>query len=329
VSNDGWHTDNDEGSVMPSPDPVLTPPQPWLTPALEAELEWLAGEAPANVARHARIILGCARGMSFPAVAAAVGVHPNTARNCVRRFEVHGPHGLLHGGTGKLKNAAFSEAVRDAIARIAMHSPASAGDASAQWSLRRLRAHLYRRGLVQAISVEGLRQLLRGLPLPPAYWRRPVRRLRPLSDAVRHALENLAQGPRRDRRLRAQIVLASDRGLNEAEIAAALHVGRETVRRWLRRFHRAGILALQTLPSRTVYPRPVRQAIVRLATSDPRRYGVNRSTWSLPTLRAALLRQRVVQTISIESLRRVLSDAAVALGNTHEEPQPQRSPAVG
>jgi transposase len=304
--------------------------QLWLTPALREELDWLAGEAPPNVARHAQIVLGRARGMSIPAVAVAVGVHPNTVRNCVRRFEARGLRGLVHAGAGKPKNIAFSDAIRDEIARVAMHSPANAGEPYTQWSLRRLRTHLLRRGVVQAISVEGLRQLLGGLPLPPAYWRRSVRRPDPLSDEMRHALTSLAQGPRPDRSLRAQIVLASSRGLNEAEIAAALHVGRGTVRRWLRRFRRAGILGLQTLPRQVPLSTRTRQAIIRLATSDPRAYGMKRPMWSLHALQTALIQRHTVRAISLASLRRVLDEAGVQFpGISAPVAYSDRSPAVG
>lgn len=304
--------------------------QSWLTPALEAELEWLAGEAPGNVARHARIVLGRAHGMSIPTVASAVGVHPNTVRNCMRRFEERGLHGLLHAGTGKPKNIAFSDAIRDEIARVAMHSPASAGEAFTHWSLRRLRNHLFRRGVVQAISVEGLRQLLRGLPLPAVYWRRAARPLGPVSAEMRHALESLSQSARADRRLRAQIVLASVRGLNEAEIATALHVGRGTVRRWLRRFRRAGILGLQTLPRHGVLSHRVRQAVVRLASSDPRRYGLTDRRWTLHSLHSAVLRQRIVRGISPSALQRLVRSAGLHLeGDTEAAQYPDRSPAVG
>jgi len=301
----------------------------WLTPALEAELTWLAGEAPPHVARHASIVLARARGMSIPAVAAMIGVHPNSVRNCLRRFEAYSLRGLGHASAGKPKNPAFTDAVRDEIARVAMHSPSGAGEPWAQWSLRRLRTHLLRRGVIQEISVEGLRQLLRGLPLPQTYWRRAAHPLGSLSPELRHALESLAQGPRRDRSLRAQIVLASSQGLNETEIAAALHLGRETVRRWLRRFRRNGILGLQTQPRRAMFTPPVRQAIVRVAAADPRRYGVNRTPWSLHTLQAALIRHRVVRAISIDYLRRILAEGGSRLDATPTASYPDRSPAVG
>jgi transposase len=252
-----------------------------VTPAVEAELEWLAGEGPPNVARHARIVLGRARGLSIAAVAVEVGVHPNTVRNCLRRFIEGGLRGLAHASAGKPKSAAFTDAVRDEISRLAMHSPANAGERYGSWSLRRLREHLLRRGVVRAISVEGLRQQLRGLPLPPPYWRRDARPRRSLNPDVRRALESLADGARADRRQRAQIVLASIRGLNESEIAAALHLGRGTVRRWLRRFRRAGILGLQSQPRRALSNPQVCEAVVRMASGDPRMFGVNAPVWTL------------------------------------------------
>jgi transposase len=301
----------------------------WLTPALRAELEWLAGESPPNVARHARIVLCRAGGMSTSSVAAAVGVHPNTVRNCLRRFEQHGLRGLLHGSAGKPKNIAFSDAIRDGIARVAMHSPGSAGELHSRWSLRRLQSHLLRRGVVQSISVEGLRQLLGGLPLPPAYWRRAVRPSGPLNADLRRALESLANGPRADRSLRAQIVLAGQRGLNETEIAAALHVGRATVRRWLRSFRRAGILGLHTLPGRPELTYQVQRAIRQVAARDPRRYGVSRSTWTIELLRRVLIRQHIVQAISTKQLRRLLHHRTTQQSAEPQSAYVERPPAVG
>ncbi|HVM98018.1 MAG TPA: helix-turn-helix domain-containing protein [Candidatus Acidoferrales bacterium] len=301
----------------------------WLTPALQAELEWLAGEGPPNVSRHARIVLGRAQGMSIRAVAARVGVHPNSVRNCLRRFESLGLRGLAHASAGKPKNIAFTDSVRDEIARLAMRSPVSAGEDYTQWSLRRLREYLLRRGIVQDISVEGLRQLLRGLPLPPAFWRRGARQAPPLSPEVQRALELLAQAPRADRSLRAQIVLANSQGLSEAEIAAALHVGRETVRRWLRRFRRSGILGLQSGGGPTVIGPHTRRMIVRTATSEPRRFGVDQPVWTFEALRTALVQGRIVRNISRKQLQRILEEARINLAEETAVVPPQRSDAVG
>lgn len=301
----------------------------YLTPAVEAELQWLAAEGPPVLARHARIVLGFAKGMTLRMVAETVGVHPNTVRNCLRRFEVQGLKGLAHRGTGKSKNVAFTESVRDEVARVAMHSPRTAGEPIDHWSLRSLRTHLIGRGVIQEISVEGLRQLLRGLPLPAAYWRRTVRPANALQPEVRHALESMRDRAAGDRRVRAQIVLAHSQGLNEAEITAALHVGRATVRRWLRRFRRAGILGLETLPRTTPIRAKTRQEIVLIASTPPRQYGLDRDQWTLPGLRRVLVRTRVVPAISLAQLGRLVRDKTQTRLAAVPFAESERSTAVG
>lgn len=300
-----------------------------LTPAVEDELQWLAAESTPSLARHARIILGLAKGMAVSAVAASVDVHTNTVRNCLRRFEQHGLKGLGHRGVGKTKNQAFTESVRDEVARVAMHSPAEAGEVVPAWSLRSLRHHLLRRGVVDRISVEGLRQLLRGLPLPVAHWQRRVRPTVTLSPEVRQALESLRDGPRADRRIRAQIVLASMQGLNETEIAIALHVGRATVRRWAQRFRRAGILGLETLPRTTSARRKLRQQIASMTAASPRRYGINRDTWTVPLLRRTLVRDGFVAAISLAQLHQLAPGLARPQHATQSSSQPPRARAAG
>jgi transposase len=301
-----------------------------LTPALQAELEWLAGEGSPNVARHARIVLGRASGLPIVAVAESIGVHPNTVRNCLRRFETLGIRGLAHASAGKPKNMAFTDAVREEIARLALRSPSSVGESFEHWSLRRLRQHLIARGIVRSISVEGLRQLLRGLPLPAASWRRTARPGIDLPEGVQKVLQTWATEPRAARRLRAQIVLASSQGLNELEIAAGLHTGRETVRRWLRRFRQSGILGLQSNRCAGVVPgRQARLAIERMARAEPRRFGVDMDRWTVGALRQAVLHQRIVRRLSERQLMTILQQAGIQVesGTASPElssPAPQR-----
>ena len=88
------------------------------------------------------------------------------------------------------------------------------------------------------------------------------------------------------------------------------------MRRWLQRFERHGILGLQ-MARRSSHPliftHDVRSAIVRHARMEPRQFGVTGTRWSLRTLRAALVRQRVVRKISIQHLGRILAEAGVSL----------------
>jgi transposase len=287
-----------------------------LPPEVLAELHWIASEGSPSLSRHARIILARNEGRPLSEIAHVLDVDRATVRRWIIRFERHGLRGLVHASTGKSRKRRFDDSIRDAVARLAMEAPEAVGESIAHWSLRRLRAHLMRRGIVREISVEGLRQLLRGLPLPEAYWHRGEEPVAPLSTEVQRGLEVLVREARPEVARRARVVLARSRGLGEAEVASALGVGRGCVRRWLQRFQRHGILGLQ-MARRSCHPlvftADVRAAIVRHALMDPRKLGHSRPRWSLRTLRNVLIRQRVVRKISIQHLGRILAEAGVSL----------------
>jgi transposase len=281
-----------------------------------AELHWIASEGSPSLSRHARIILARSEGRALSEIAHILDVDRATVRRWLLRFEKQGLPGLVHASTGKARKRRFNDTIRDAIARLAMEAPHAVGESFAHWSLRRLRAHLIRRGIVREISVEGLRQLLRGLPLPNAYWQRGEEPLAALSNEVQRGLEVLVSEARPDIARRARVVLARSHGLSEAEVASALGVGRGCVRRWLLRFQQHGILGLQ-MARRTsrplVFTAEVRAAIVRHALMDPRELGQPRPRWSLRTLRSALIQQRVVRKISVQHLGRILAEAGISL----------------
>jgi transposase len=287
-----------------------------LSPSELAELRWTAGEGSPSMSRHARIILLRHEGRGLSEISRAVGVDRATVRRWVQRFRVHRLRGLVHASTGKARKRRFDEAVHDAIVRLAMEPPAEAGESFTHWSLRRLRAHVIRRGIVHDISVEGLRQILRSLPLPEESWRRSGEKTFTLSDDVRSGLESLAQTGTAEVKRRARIVLARARGLSESEIASALSVGRSCVRRWLRRFDRHGMLGLQTARRAAhpvVFTAEVRAAIARCGRTSPREFGVAADRWSLRALRSELIRHKIVRRISIQHLRRILGEAGVKL----------------
>jgi len=298
-----------------------------------AELHWIASEGSPSLSRHARIILARHEGRGLSEIAHILDVDRATVRRWLIRFEKRGLRGLVHASTGKSRKRRFDDTIRDAIARLAMKAPDAVGENFARWSLRRLRAHLIRRGIVKEISVEGLRQLLRGLPLPEVYWHRGEEPFAPLSNEVQGGLQVLVREARPEVARRARVVLARSRGLSEAEVASALGVGRSCVRRWLQRFRRHGILGLQMVrrPSHPlVFTADVRAAIVRHALMDPRELGHSHPRWSLRTLRNALIRQRVVRKISVQHLGRILAEGGVSLRGSLQVPLADtRVPARG
>jgi len=296
-----------------------------LSPEVVSELQQMAGKGNPSLSRHARIVLARHEGRRLSDIGAMLNVDRATVRRWLRRFEQHGVQGLIHASTGRSRKRRFNDAVRTAVARVALDSPAAAGEAFTHWSLRRLRAHLIAQHVIEEISVEGLRQLLRGVSLPATYWRRSDAPVAQLTPEARRELEDLVQQTAPDISRRARMVLSRVSGTSEGETAASFGVSRSCVRRWLTRFGQRGIQGFQAV-RRPVHPLiftpDIRSAIVQCAEIDPRALGFKRSRWSLRTLRSALIRQAVVQRISIQHLGRILGEAGVSLRHGNEPVQP-------
>lgn len=290
-----------------------------------AELQRLAAQGNPSLSRHARIVLARNQGRLLGEIGTVLDVDRATVRRWLKRFELRGVPGLVHASAGRSRKRRFNDSARAAVARIALDSPAAAAEAFTHWSLRRLRAHVMARHIIEEISVEGLRQLLRGVALPAAHWRRDDSPIGPLGAEVRRELEALARHAGSEVSRRAGMVLERDGGTSEGQIAAGLGVSRSCVRRWLTRFQQRGIPGLQVMrrPAHPlVFTRDIRSAIVRCALTDPRDLGFKRPRWSLRTLRTALIRQAVVQKISIQHLGRILGEAGVSCRNGSPVPAP-------
>lgn len=216
-----------------------------LTPVERRELEYLSQSGPLRVRRRARIILALAQGRRLTQVATELRVHPNTVRNCVASFYERGVPGLLHAATGAVRPLYFEQSLKERIVQIAQTPPRRLGLNHDLWSLRLLRNYLIEQGLIEDVSPEGLRQLLKGNDLPAQFWRRPRRLRVRLTPALRRVLRIWASNPHPGRRLIAQVLLAAEQGSTDAEIAEALGVGLAKVRALLRRFRNRGVEALQ------------------------------------------------------------------------------------
>ena len=113
---------------------------------------------------------------------------------------------------------------------------------------------------------------------------------------------------------RAQIVLLSAQGMGPPKISEVVFTDPDTVREVIHNFNRDGFEAL--------YPRyrggrpptftlPKRQAIKRIALTDPTDLGQPFATWSLAKLADYLVAEGVVADISHEGLRQLLREEDV------------------
>ncbi len=112
------------------------------------------------------IILLSAQGQKVQEISREVDLHPINVRKWIHRYNQHGLDGL-RSGKSPGRPPVFTEAQREAIVEIASADPTSLDLPFNQWSLQRLRKYLIDDGVVDQISVETIRQILRAHGIQP------------------------------------------------------------------------------------------------------------------------------------------------------------------
>ncbi len=122
-------------------------------------------------------------------------------------------------------------------------------------------------------------------------------------------LEELLKDSDEDLVRRVQIVLLSAQRTGVHEISAIVGLHPINVRKWIHRFNRFGINGLfpRRSPGRPrLFSREQRDAIVHLATTEPRVLGLDFDAWSLQRLRSQLIERGVMSDVSAETIRQEL-----------------------
>jgi len=159
--------------------------------------------------------------------------------------------------------------------------------------------------------------------------------VRSISESDRKELQNLLSSENRSLAKRARIILLSAQGKTLREIAKEVGLHYQNVRKWVHRFIASGIPGLEHRgkgKSKNVkHPPDIKQRIAAIAATDPRDLRQPFDTWSLPKLKAYLIKKKIVSHISIETIRRVLIANNVdwrrgeywlkVRGGTEQEPQ--------
>jgi transposase len=124
----------------------------------------------------------------------------------------------------------------------------------------------------------------------------------------------MANGADPEMAQRARIVMLSTRHTGVHEIGATVGLHPINVRKWIHRFNTAGLKGLQPRrsPGRPkVFSREQREAMVRLATTDPATLGLGYDAWSLQRLRTQLIERGVVSEVSPETIRQQLINSGL------------------
>ncbi|MCB0136178.1 MAG: helix-turn-helix domain containing protein [Caldilineaceae bacterium] len=108
---------------------------------------------------------------------------------------------------------------------------------------------------------------------------------------------------------RLQIIMLSAEGKRVPEISEEVNLHPINVRKWIHRFNRYGLDGLRSgkSPGRPpVFSDDQRNRIIEVANTNPRLLSMHYSRWSLQRLRRYLIEQRIVDHISVETIRQIL-----------------------
>jgi transposase len=111
--------------------------------------------------RRAQVILASAQGAKAPAIARRLYFSPGYVRTLIKAFNADG-FASLPAKYGGGRPVEFSDEQRSLIIETALCPPDLLGQPFRRWSLPKLRDYVLQKRLVDRISIETLRQMLRG-----------------------------------------------------------------------------------------------------------------------------------------------------------------------
>lgn len=120
-----------------------------------------------------RIVWFAHQGWSAPQMKSMVDLHPATVRKWIRKFNEKGLNGLrVRRGGGA--PARISLGQKAEIIRVASKEPHELGLAFKRWSLPKIRDYLRREGIVDEVSTEWIRKILRSAGITLSRSRVPI-----------------------------------------------------------------------------------------------------------------------------------------------------------
>ena len=130
-----------------------------MTTEEEKQLRDWAMSKDAELKRRAELILLSQQGYRIPEIGPMLDAHPANLRKWIHRFNEEGCDGLFTKRSGGPKPR-FSGDQKDEIVNLAQTRPRDIGLPFTRWTLHRLADEAVKRGLVDAISHERVRQIL-------------------------------------------------------------------------------------------------------------------------------------------------------------------------
>lgn len=119
---------------------------------------------------------------------------------------------------------------------------------------------------------------------------------------------------------RTQIVLASSQRMKVPEISRILRFHRKYIEQIIHRSNDIGFEALESsyknCGKKPTFDEVERRKIVEIALSRPTDLGLPFTEWSLPKLKSFITSQTHIESISIETIRRILNEQGIKYRHT-------------
>lgn len=125
---------------------------------------WLSADDE-ELRHRARVVLLSAEGYRVPEIGRLLGAHPANLRKWIHRFNEKSWRGLLTSRSGGAKPR-ITEQQKKRIVALARTRPRELGYSYATWTLHRLAEAARERGIVERISHEYIRQILKEANCP-------------------------------------------------------------------------------------------------------------------------------------------------------------------
>jgi transposase len=139
--------------------------------------------------------------------------------------------------------------------------------------------------------------------------RKPKIFVRQLTAEEQTAVESASKSNDAFTRERARTILHSSQGLKVSEIGKKIEKEKRSILSAIKRFNTNGLACLQRGKTTGRKPKftPQQKAdILAVVNTDPKIHGKNFTVWSLPKLKEHIVGNKIVNHISIETLRQIL-----------------------
>ena len=140
--------------------------------------------------------------------------------------------------------------------------------------------------------------------------------IRPLTDQEKAVLQTAAKSRNAFTKDRAKIVLLSSQNLFARQIAEKINCKERKVRTAIKDFNKKGMNVLQRGKAKGALPKftdITKNIILMHFSKSPKDFGLHFSAWTLPRFRDHLIDYKIVDSISIETLRQILMKSGAKL----------------